>query len=969
MDATLLQAFLNETAYRIPEIRESLRLAALDSFADLTVVRRQLSTLARNASDLGLIEVAGYAGSMDVEIARFQPGASLEPAIALLTKLEAALLRASLDDAAFALDIVGLDTTYVEPTPDPEPFTFSVEDFSDRPSNASDEVLFVTEPEWLSPDRVAPLPVAEEDPAIDQFDVDPELLEVFAEEAEDLLKNIDASLENLSRDPADSDSLWEIRRNAHTFKGSAGIVGLKQLSELAHRVEDLLDRMAETKCGSNERIITLLHASTECLKALVAGETSPSLFKSISQLYYDFDGVLATLGRQEGPAAAAEEVVQLEPEEVNFEDGVVQSAAISESPVQVPDQAAIARLLVPPTLELAASRNPHSRSVVRVSLERLDDLVRIVRDMLISRSVYEQNLKSLERQIDDLHNATRRLQSTSSKLEIDFEASMMSSGTNISRPGSFPSLGTPGSFDELEFDKYTEFHQSTRDLAETTSDTFSINASLDLLRGGFESVLDEHRHLIDELQQWLLHVRMVEFGSLTTRLQRAVRVTCEEEGKQAELRVKNESLEVDTQILDSLIEPLMHLLKNSVVHGIEDPDTRRLLGKPEVGSIEVSVENDETHIVITVSDDGRGISPAAVKEKAVALGGIAFEEASQLSDEEALELIFLPGLSTADKVNLSAGRGVGMSIVKESVQAGRGSVSIDSHEGRGTTFTIRMPLALAVTKVLLAKVGDSTYALPLKPITFVTELTDDLFAGIDGKKVDIKGQKLPLLQLSSFLGNEPVAPAALLGKPALLYESNDRSCAIAVEEVRGTEEVVIKPLAKPLDKVTGILGAAILGSGELVPIIDMPSLLKKKVNRDAAAPALQKPADTTVSILIVDDSPSVRHMTSKVVQSAGWQAKTAKDGLDALEQLKAMETLPAAILSDIEMPRMDGYEFTASLQRNEKFSRIPVIMITSRTADKHRDKALESGVSQYLTKPFNDQELIDSVKILAKLTA
>lgn len=967
MDATLLQTFLNETAYRIPEIRESLRLAAFDPSADLTIVRQQLSAIARNASDLGLIEVAGYAGSMDVEIARFQPGAGLEPAIALLTKLEAALLRASLDDAAFALDIVGLDTAYVEPTPDPEPFTFSVEDFSDRPSNAADEVLFVSEPEWLSPDPTDSPTLAEEEPAIDQFDVDPELLEVFAEEAEDLLKNIDASLENLSRDPADSDSLWEIRRNAHTFKGSAGIVGLKQLSELAHRVEDLLDRMAETKCGSNERIITLLHASTECLKALVAGETSPSLFKSISQLYYDFDGVLATLGRQEGPAPV-EEVIQIEPEEVNVEDGVVRTAAISESPVQVPDQAAIARLLVPPALELAAPRNPHSRSVVRVSLERLDDLVRIVRDMLISRSVYEQNLKSLERQIDDLHNATRRLQSTSSKLEIDFEASMMSSGTNIARPGSLPSLGTPGSFDELEFDKYTEFHQSTRDLAETTSDTFSINASLDLLRGGFESVLDEHRHLIDELQQWLLHVRMVEFGSLTTRLQRAVRVTCDEESKQAELRVNNDSLEVDTQILDSLIEPLMHLLKNSVVHGIEDPDTRRLLGKPEIGSIEVSVENDETHIVITVSDDGRGISPEAVKEKAVTLGGIAFEEASKLSDEEALELIFLPGLSTADKVNLSAGRGVGMSIVKESVQAGRGSVSIDSHEGRGTTFTIRMPLALAVTKVLLAKVGDSTYALPLKPITFVTELTDDLFAGIDGKKVDIKGQKLPLLQLSSFLGNEPVAPAALLGKPALLYESNDRSCAIAVEEVRGTEEVVIKPLAKPLDKVTGILGAAILGSGELVPIIDMPSLLKKKVNRDTAAPAPQKPAETTVSILIVDDSPSVRHMTSKVVQSAGWQAKTAKDGLDALEQLKAMDTLPAAILSDIEMPRMDGYEFAASLQRNERFSRIPVIMITSRTADKHRDKALESGVSQYLTKPFNDQELIDSVKILAKLT-
>ena len=967
MDPNLLQNFLDEAADHIPGIGESLRSASFDPYADLRPAMEQLNWIARQASSLGLTEVTGYAGSISAEIARVQPGTGLASAIELLTKLRAALLRASLDDAALSLEIDGFGSMGTATIVEPEPFSFAVDDFAYRPSNAPKDELFVTEAEYPPAEAFPPPPEPLQESAhIDQFDVDPELLEVFAEEAEDLLRNIDASLENLSRDPGDSDSLWEIRRNAHTFKGSAGIVGLKQLSEVAHRVEDLLDRMAETKCGSNERIISLLHASTECLKALVAGENSATLFKSISQLYYDFDGILATLGRQESAPSVVESIAYI-PEESSVEASNTDQAVIA-APAVVPDQAAVSRLLSPPTPELTTTRSPQARSVVRVSLDRLDDLVRIVRDMLISRSVFEQNLKSLERQIDDLHNATRRLQSTSSKLEIDFEASMMTSGSSSANASLLPGLGPSGSFDELEFDKYTEFHQSTRDLAETTSDTFSINASLDLLRGGFESVLDEHRHLIDELQAWLLHVRMVEFGSLTSRLQRAVRVTCEEEGKRADLRIENESLEVDTQILDALIEPLMHLLKNSVVHGIEDADTRRALGKPETGLIEVSVENDETHIIISISDDGSGISPDAVKDKAVALGGISFEAANQLSDEDALELIFLPGLSTAEKVNLSAGRGVGMSIVKESVEAGRGSVSIDSREGHGTKFTIRMPLALAVTKVLLAKVGDSTYALPLKPITFVTELTDDLFAGIDGKKIDVQGKKLPLLQLSALLGNETVPPTALLGKPALSYESADRSCAIAVEEVRGTEEVVIKPLAKPLDKLTGILGAAILGSGELVPIIDMASLLKKNVIRNTAAQTPQKTAEPPVSILIVDDSPSVRHMTSKVVQSAGWQARTAKDGLDALEQLKAMDALPHVILSDIEMPRMDGYEFTASLQRNEQLKQIPVIMITSRTAEKHREMALESGVSQYLTKPFADRELIDSIKILGKLT-
>jgi chemosensory pili system protein ChpA (sensor histidine kinase/response regulator) len=734
---------------------------------------------------------------------------------------------------------------------------------------------------------------------------------------------------------------------------------LKQLSEVAHHVEDLLDRMAETKCGADTRIVSLLQTSTACLRSLTNGDMSAELVRSISQLYYDFDGVLASL--HELPTAAAP------PAQTQSLLAETERAVVTADEI---DPGIAERVFAVPRSSYPGVRSAPGKSVVRVSLERLDDLVRIVRDMLISRSVFEQNLKSMERQIDDLHNATRRLQTTSSKLEIDFEASLMGAGATFLAKGPGSASGTPGGFDELEFDQYTEFHESTRDLAETTNDAFSINASLDLLRGGFESVLDEQRRLVDDLQHRLMQIRMVEFGALTSRMQRAVRVTCEEENKKAEIKITNESLAIDTQILDSLIEPLVHLLKNSVVHGIELPETRRLLGKPETGVINVSVENDETHIVLTVSDDGNGISAEAIKEKAITIGQLTREDAGTLSNEEALELIFLPGLTTAEKLNLSAGRGVGMSIVKESIAAGRGSIFIESTYQQGTTFTIRMPLALAVTKVLLAKVGGRSYALPLKQITYITELRDELFSGIDGKKVEILGKKLPLLQLSAFLGNEPVPAAALLGKTALLYESAERSCALAVENVDRAEEVVIKPLAQPLDRIKGLLGAAILGNGDLVPILDMPALLKKRVDRQVKLqqPAVAVTKDRAVTVLIVDDSPSVRHMTSKVIQAAGWIPKTAKDGLDALEQLKASEELPAIILSDIEMPRMDGYEFAASLQRSEDFTSIPVIMITSRTADKHREKAIENGVSQYLTKPYEDRELIDSIKILANLT-
>ena len=957
MGSNLLQTYLGQALQQIPAIRRSLTAAANDTGFDLGSARDQLNEISAAAQELHQNEIAEFAAAIEFEISG---GSGVRSGLILLSKLEASLLRSMVEDESFSLDLDldGGEVDSVQAEEEPISFLFDTS-ASHQPTSERSETVFAA-----SEDPVEFEPQTFTSDSEDEFEVDPELLDIFAEEAEELLRSIDASLDNLAKDRNDSDSLWEIRRNAHTFKGSAGIVGLKQLSEVAHRVEDLLDRLAETKCGANEQIVELLHRSTASLKALVAGERSEVLFRSISQLYYDFDLVLNSLN-QPAPTVQTPVIERSAAPEIAVAEELAEVVASAGQALML-DRAILDRLFGVEQAEAFVPRPAASRSVVRVSLDRLDDLIRIVRDMLIGRSVFEQNLKSLERQIDDLHNATRRLQTTSTKLEIDFEASMMGSGSSLIQRGSIGSPGGQGSFDELEFDKYTDFHQSTRELAETTSDTFSINASLDLLRGGFESVFDEQRRLIDELQEWLLHVRMVEFGSLSPRLQRAVRVTCDEEQKKADLRIVNESVEVDTQILDSLIEPLMHLLKNSVAHGIEDTETRRLMGKPDRGTISIAVENDETHIVLRVSDDGRGISPVAVKEKAVALGQLTKAEAGELTDEEALELIFLPGLSTAEKLNLSAGRGVGMSIVKESIAAGRGSIMIESTSSKGTTFAVRMPLALAVTKVLLTRVSGRTYALPLRPITHVAELTDDVFAGIDGKKVDIHGKKLPLYQLSAFLGNEPVEPAHLLGRSAIVYESADRSCAIAVEEVLTTEEVVIKPLARPLDKINGILGAAILGNGELVPIIDMHSLLRKKVHRKPIA--IPPPSEKNISILIVDDSPSVRHMTSKVVKSAGWEARTAKDGLDALEQLKACDELPAIILSDIEMPRMDGDEFAASLQRSEKFNHIPVIMITSRTAEKHREKALENGVSQYLTKPYEDRELIDSIKILANLT-
>jgi chemosensory pili system protein ChpA (sensor histidine kinase/response regulator) len=949
MELGSLQEFIDEAMRRISEVRASLR-AFRDGGVDAlpaTELSRQIDAVQRGAIGLELEEITAVSKTAIGSIFAAAAGTcDVSRPLETLSRLETLLLRKSLEDDYLALDM--------QPQPSDGPlkqsdelpeFEFSVNGAAgltpEPPSLLADAVEFGT-------DEIAEFGG---DGELEGFEIDDELLEIFAGEAEELLQNIENSLATLASDPNDKDALWEIRRNAHTFKGSAGIVGLKQISELAHRVEDLLDRLAETSSDSNAGVLTLLRSSFDCLKALTAGETSAALFHRISQLYYDFDGVLAGLEVRETEEPGDIPPTFISSEEIPAEPLVTAPAGLTES------------FFTAPAEEKQPAKNSPSRSVVRVSLERLDELVGIVRDMIIGRSAFEQRIKELERQIEELHNTTRRLQTTSTKLEVDFEASMLSSD----RPSLFgaPVLAdrrfgdSANGFDELEFDKYTDFHQSTREIAEVTSDTFAINTSLDILRGNLESQFQVQHRLVENLHEKLMRIRMVEFGSLSSRLQRAVRVTCEEEKKKAEVALESESIDVDTQILDTLVEPLMHLLKNAVVHGIETPGARVSAGKPESGTIRVCVANEETHILVRVSDDGRGIDPEAIVEKAIALGLIERDSAVSLTPEQALDMIFLPGLSTAERLNISAGRGVGMSIVKESIEAQKGTISIDSGKGRGTTFTIRLPLPLAVTEVLIVESGRQVYAMPRKQAKQIVEVE----SGETPETVEIAGETFP----AHLLGDRAGTSAG--PRYAVVMRNQDRAFAVIVDGIRGTEDVVIKPLGQPLDKLKGVRGAAILGNGELIPIVDVFELIGETGQQHNESPATEPAADPEpVTIMIVDDSPSVRHLTSKVITGAGWKVMTAKDGLDAMEQLRAATTLPAVILSDIEMPRMDGYEFAASLQRSGAFNTIPVVMITSRSAEKHRERAFESGVSQYLTKPYDDKQLLDTIRELAKLT-
>lgn len=925
MESETLKNFISEAEIYLPMIRNAILLCSQEGNfgGELETALRYSQVMAESSASIGLDEIEKASLLLEEEIKlviNIREPLSDQQTRNLLDKLaqiEELFVTLQFSDEDFSMNFDG----------------FVEESFSHLGFDAA---------EMVAPEEVE---IIEED-SLEGFEIDAEMLEIFAEEADDLLRNINSHLEVLQSAPDNRESLLEIRRNAHTLKGSAGIVGLKPLSSLAHRVEDLLDYLSEKEIEANRTIFELLQTSSDCLSAIAAGENSPQLSKKVEAVYKNFAEVLQSLEA----GTFAEETTE----------------------IPVPE--------MPATAENQPLANP--KPVIRVAVEKLDEIVRLVGDLVISRSVFERRLTDFERQVSELQRSVNRLTRSTGKLETDFEANMLQTPnarfqrTNLN--SSFHNQ-TSSNFDSLEFDRYTEFHQTTRELLETATDMSAVSLELDKIRGSLDLLFGNQSRLIEEMHDKMLHLRMIKFGSLASRLQRTLRVTCDEENKQAELFIEGEQTEVDSQILDLLVEPLLHLLRNAVAHGIESPDTRRLLGKPEKGKIYIKMQSEGTHVILSISDDGRGLSAIALREKAVRNGFISAEEAAQMSDEDAFSLGFLPGVSTAEEISQTAGRGVGMNIIKTSVQRGQGSVAISSEPQKGATFTIRMPMALAITRGLLIKSGGQNYAFPLKLVKKVGEISAEELVNLGAaEKIRIDETDYKLANLGSLLSlPDLVTKKEMIS--LLLIEASESPCALMVDEILRAEEIVIKPLPAPLQNYPHLIGASILGDGSIVPVLDLLNILKnqsrkpKSPKKSATAaeqsvepekPALTEIQSLPLRVMIVDDSPSVRHITSKLIKNAGMEVILAKDGLEALEELQASDTLPDVVLTDVEMPRMDGYELLAAIRNQVTLQTLPVVMITSRASEKHQQKAVELGVSEYLTKPFDDSVLIDKIKVL-----
>lgn len=945
MNPEIIQGFIEEAESYLPIIRQAISDYQADQSNSeaIQTAYRHTHTIKGAAMMVGLPEISEIGKELEDELEQIEKenkeitDKNAGQLLMKLTLIEALLTETK---SAIAADILPIDAgNFIEENP--------LELQSETSENSA------SEDSW-----------DEED-----FEIDEEMLEVFGMEAEDHLRNIASQLEILESQPNNREALMEIRRSSHTLKGSAGICGFKKLSNLAHRAEDLLDYLADNNIESNVEIFNVLLASTDCFESLAKGKNSEELDLQINQLYSQYDAILADLTKVEQVSAVSETSIIVEESTENeiletfTEEELVASAVVSEKEVSAEEEAA----------EDLQANNANGRAVVRVSLDRLDEIAKLVSEMVLSHSVFEQRIHQFERQLEELHHTTNRLKRASGRVETDFEASSLQSKQVAFSPFSFPSnqmgISSLGNnfqeFDSLEFDRYTEFHQTTRELIESATDTSSIGIELEGLLSSFETLFNQQHRLIDETQEKLLRLRMVPLSSFVSRLQRTVRVTANQEGKFAELNIEGGNIEIDTQIVDSLADPLLHLLRNAVAHGIESPEERFSLGKNKKGKVSLRAFSEGTHIVLVVSDDGRGLDPAHIKQKAIESGFIKRRQANKLSDEEAFDLIFLAGLSTASEINEVSGRGVGMNIVKTSIERKQGTIKVKSEKNVGTTFTIRIPMALSVTRSLLVKSHGQTQAFPISLVKQAVEIT-----GNDYSKAQIKGKlrlgegAYEMVHLNELLGFSLQRFAPDTKIPILLIETPERQCAMLVDQILKPQEIVIKPLSKPLQKLPTLLGATILGDGSVVPVIDLVYLLSRDKEELVKVKETKPVVSDRISAMIVDDSPSVRRVMSNFLSKAGLLVTVAKDGLEALELIQVAEELPDIILTDVEMPRMDGYELLASLKRDDKLEDIPVVMITSRAGDKHRQKAVDLGVSEYLTKPYEDSMLLEKIKQL-----
>ncbi|MFT5501753.1 MAG: chemosensory pili system protein ChpA (sensor histidine kinase/response regulator), partial [Woeseiaceae bacterium] len=600
-------------------------------------------------------------------------------------------------------------------------------------------------------------------------------------------------------------------------------------------------------------------------------------------------------------------------------------------------------------------RSEARQEFARIDADLLEDLLNAAGEISIYHSRLGQQINSIEFHVEEMEQTVARLREQLRKLELETEAQIMH--------GHQDTL-VAQDFDPLELDRYSNIQQLSRALAESANDLDSLKDLLQTLTSEAETLLVQQSRVTAELQDGLMRTRMVPFQRHVPRLTRLVRQAASEAGKRAELAVEGASGELDRQVLDKMLPPFEHMMRNAVVHGIESSKERQAAGKPAGGRITIRLHREGAEMIIDVADDGAGLDVDTIRAKAFEKG--LLKPDSKTSDEEIMQLILTPGFSTADKVTQSAGRGVGMDVVANEIKQLGGSLQISSVTGQGTNFTVRLPFTLAITQALIVRTGDEIYALPLPTVEGVARIgRAELEAMLSQNEPSYEygEQVYRFRHLGMYLGGQSAKlPDDDSFVPVILVRAGEHSAALLTDEMLASQEIVVKSVGPQLSSVRGISGATILGDGRVVLILDISALVKTGAPVVELKNAAPTPTDDRPLAMVVDDSITVRRVMERFLERNGMRVVTARDGLDAISVMQ--DSKPDIILLDIEMPNMDGYEFATHVRNDNRVSDVPIIMITSRTGDKHRARAIEIGVNDYLGKPYQESQLLESMRRL-----
>lgn len=747
---------------------------------------------------------------------------------------------------------------------------------------------------------------------------DPELLDIFLEEGFDILDSAGAALARWQADPHNTLEVENLLRDLHTLKGGARMLEIKPLSDLAHEVESLYESLAAGTRAAGPLLMGLLQRGhdllADMLDALRAGRPLPDPVPLIDSL---------------------RQLDVLEP-----------AAAAAPAPVSVAVDSDAERL---------------GPEMVKVAAEDLEQLVNLAGETSIFRGRIEQQIFDTQTTLAEIETTLARMRDQLRRLESETQGRLLAREQVPAERRGYEE------FDPLEMDRHSQLQQLSRALSESASDLLDLKETLDLRARDASTLLTRQARVNTELQEGLMRTRMVPFERLVPRLRRVVRQVAGELDKQVNFEIGNADGELDRSVLERMVAPLEHMLRNAVDHGLESTERRIAAGKPEQGLIQLELMHEGGDIVIELSDDGPGVDLAAVRRKAIKRGLIRAD--AVLADHEVLPFILEAGFSTAEVITQISGRGVGMDVVHAEVKQLGGSMTIDSVAGLGTRFRIRLPFSVSVNRALMVQCGEEQYAVPLNTIEgIVRVMPGQLLEHYQAcpPRYRYGGRTYELRYLGELLGNgQPRLHDQFQPLPVLLVHLQDQWVAVQVDALAGSREIVVKSLGAQFAQVPGLSGATILGDGRVVLILDLLAYVRAQQNRTPQALATDtawftETGPRALRVMVVDDSVTVRKVTGRLLERHGMQVVTAKDGVDAMSLLE--QYTPDILLLDIEMPRMDGFEVATRIRQHEQLKDLPIIMITSRSGQKHRDRAMAIGVNDYLSKPYQESVLLDSIQ-------